>query len=252
MPVALITGATAGLGRGFAESLAARGYDLVLVARNEERLADTADELFRHYGVGVQALPADLVDPVQRASVEARLADVGAPVDILVNNAGIGLKQEFVAGDLAAEQAMLDLLVTAPMRLTHAAAGGMVARGRGAIINVSSMAGWISAGTYSAAKAWLTTFTEGLAAELDGTGVTATVVCPGFIHTEFHDRAGISKSSIPDVLWLDVDAVVDTALRDARRGRLVSVPGRQYQVLSVLAQYAPRPIVRRASRMRQR
>ena len=252
MATALITGGTAGLGRGFAEALAAQGHDLVLVARNRERLRDTGDALSAEYGVGVEAMPADLVDADQRAAVAARLADGDRPVGILINNAGFGLKQRFVGGDLEAEQAMLDVLVTATMRLTHAAVPGMVERGRGSIINVSSMAGWISAGSYSAAKAWVTTFTEGLSAELHGTGVTATVVCPGFVRTEFHDRAGISKSGIPGFLWLDVDQVVRDGLHDARRGRLVSVPGAQYRVLSTLARYAPRPIVRRASEARKR
>lgn len=252
MATALITGGTAGLGRGFAEALAEEGHDLVLVARNEERLRETADALYRQYGVQVEVLPADLVDAAQLAAVERRLADPDHPVDILVNNAGIGLKQDFVGGDIDAEQAMLDLLVTAPMRLSHAAVGGMVERGRGAIINISSMAGFVSAGSYSAAKAYLTVFTEALAAELRGTGVTATVVCPGFVHTEFHERAGISKGGIPGFLWLNVPQVVSDGLKDAKRGRVVSVPGRQYQVLSTLAQYGPRPIVRKVSEWRKR
>ena len=252
MATALITGGTAGLGRGFAEALAEEGHDLVLVARNEERLRETADALYRQYGVQVEVLPADLVDAAQLAAVERRLADPDHPVDILVNNAGIGLKQDFVGGDIDAEQAMLDLLVTAPMRLSHAAVGGMVERGRGSIINISSMAGFVSAGSYSAAKAYLTVFTEALAAELRGTGVTATVVCPGFVHTEFHERAGISKGGIPGFLWLNVSQVVSDGLKDAKRGRVVSVPGRQYQVLSTLAQYGPRPIVRKVSEWRKR
>ncbi len=184
--------------------------------------------------------------------VETRLADPERPIDTLVNNAGFGLQQPFVQSDLDAEQAMLDILVTAPMRLTHAALPGMLQRDRGAIINVSSVAGWISAGTYSAAKAWVTTFTEGLASQLHGSGVTATAACPGFVATEFHERSGISRDGIPGFLWLNVDQVVDTALRDAQRGRVISVAGRQFQVLSTLAQYAPRPIVRKVSELRKR
>lgn len=249
---ALITGATAGLGRQFAAILAAEGYPLVLVARNAERLAATAEELYRQYGVEVEVLPADLIVPAERAKVEQRLADRQRPVEVLVNNAGFGLKQRFVTGDLDAEQAMLDLLITAPMRLTHAAAGPMVDRGSGRIINVSSVAGWITAGTYSAAKAWVTNFTEGLASELRGTGVTATAVCPGFTRTEFHERSGISASRIPDVMWLSADQVVAKAWRDAKKGRVVSVTGLHYEVLGTLAQYAPRPVVRRASTLRRR
>ncbi len=252
MATALITGGTAGLGFGFAEALAEEGHDLVLVARNEARLRETADQLYRQYGVHVEVLPADLVRPEQRSAVEQRLADRDRPIDILVNNAGMGLKQHFVGGDLDAEQAMLDLLVTAPMRLTHAAVGPMVERGRGSIINISSMSGFITAGSYSAAKAYLTVFTEALSAQLRGTGVTATVVCPGFVHTEHHERAGISKDGIPGFLWLNVPQVVADGLKDAKRGRVVSVPGRQYQVLSTLAQYGPRPLVRKASELRKR
>lgn len=244
MSTALITGASAGIGRAFAQRLAEEGYDLVLVARNEQRLNELKAELYQLYGVDCEVLPADLTVPGERAQVEKRLRE-GSPIDVLVNNAGLGLKQRFVTGDLEAEQMMLDLLVTAPMRLTHAAAGGMVQRGRGRIINISSVAGWTTNGTYSAAKAWLTTFTEGLAQELHGTGVTATAVCPGFTRTEFHERAHMKMDGIPGPLWLSAAQVADSAWRDAKRGRLISVPGKQYQVLSTFAQYAPRPVVRK-------
>jgi hypothetical protein len=181
-----------------------------------------------------------------------RLADPSAPIDLLVNNAGFGLNASFVEGDLVEEERLLDVLVRATLRLTHAALPGMIDRGSGIVINVSSVAGWVPVGTYSAAKAWLTTFTEGLAAELGGTGVTVTAVCPGFTRTEFHERSGINATSIPDLMWLSVDQVVSTAWKDAKKGRLVSVAGPQYQVLGTLAQYAPRPIVRRASTLRRR
>lgn len=252
MATALVTGATAGLGRGFAEAFAEQGYDVVLVARTQQRLDEVAGELTRLYGVGVQTISADLTERDGMALVEQRLSDEDNPVDVLVNNAGFGLKQEFLGGSLVAEQAMLDILVTAPMRLTHAALPGMVKRGMGSVINVSSVAGWISAGTYSAAKAWLTTFTEGLAAELSGTGVTVTAVCPGFVHTEFHDRSGIDKPRLPGLFWLDVDDVVRKAVADSRKGRLVSVAGAQYQFLSTMAQYTPRPVVRKVSTLRRR
>ncbi len=252
MATALITGGTAGLGRGFAEAFAQQGFDLVLVARNQARLDEVGQELHRLYGVTVSGLAADLTQRAGMAIVEDRLSDPAGGVDVLVNNAGFGLKAGFLESTMADEQALLDILVTAPMRLTHAALPGMIGRGMGSIINVSSMAGWITAGTYSAAKAWLTTFTEGLSAELHGTGVTATVVCPGFVHTEFHERSGIHAPRLPGLFWLDVDQVVGAAVEDARKGRLVSVPSRQYQALSVLAKYSPRPIVRKASTMRRR
>jgi short-subunit dehydrogenase len=165
-------------------------------------------------------------------------------VEILVNNAGFGVLQSFSTGNLDAEQQMLDVLVTAVMRLTHAALPGMIARGSGAVLNISSVAGWITGGTYSAAKAWVTVFSESLATELAGTGVHVTAVCPGFTHTEFHQRASMEIDGIPEWMWLDAQEVVDRALRDVRKGRPVSVAGSQYKALSLAAQYLPRPLVR--------
>ena len=245
MTTALITGATAGIGAAFARRLAADGHDLVLVARDRERLDKTAAELTRQHGVDAEVLAGDLSVRDDTDRVAARLADAASPVEILVNNAGFGVNEDFVGGSLAAEQQMLDVLVTAPMRLCHAALPGMVSRRSGMVMNVSSVAGWTAGGTYSAAKAWLTTFTEGLAGELRGTGVTATAACPGFTRTEFHQRADMDISSVPEFLWLNADQVVDRALKDARKGRAVSVAGAQYQALSLVAQYAPRPLVRR-------
>lgn len=243
---ALVTGATAGIGAGFVEALGARGDDLVLVARDEQRLEELAQR-WRGAGREVEVLPADLSDRVGMASVEQRLADSGRPIDVLVNNAGFGLTQSFVGGDLAAEQAMLDVLVTAVLRLTHAAVPGMVERGQGRIINVSSVAGWIPGGTYSAAKAWVTSFTEGLALDLEGTGVRAVAVCPGYTRTEFHDRAGMRMGGVPDWMWQSVDDVVAQALRDVERGRVISVAGPLYRSLGVASRHLPRAVVRRAT-----
>lgn len=247
MSTALITGATAGLGRCFADEIAASGHSVVLVARNEERLAEVAAEIEGTHGVAAGWLSADLGDGDQLTVVETRLADPSHPIDILVNNAGFGIRQHFVGGDVNAEQALIDVLVTAPMRLTHAAVGGMVERRRGAILNVSSIAGWMPMGTYSAAKAWVTTFTEGLAVELSGTGVTATAVCPGFVHTEFHQRAGMKMSGVPDWMWLNPEQVVKQALADSRKGHVISVAGPQYQAMSLGARFAPRALLRRVS-----
>lgn len=250
MTTALVTGGTAGIGAEFARQLAARGDDLVLVARDAERLAAFAAELEARYRVAVEVLVADLTDREQLALVEARLADAARPIDLLVNNAGFGVNQVFVGGDLDAEQRMLDVLVTAVMRLSHAALPGMVARGTGGVINVSSVASFIAGGTYSAAKSWVTVFSESVDRQLDGTGVTVTALCPGFTHTEFHQRAEMDVDHLPDWLWLDAPDVVRGALADFRRGKPVSVPGAQYKALSTLARYLPRPIVRRASAVR--
>lgn len=240
MTTALITGASAGLGLAYAERLAQTGYDLVLVARDPERLRRTADDLAHRYGADVEVLSADLSHPDACAEVEARLADHTRPVDLLVNNAGFSVNQRFVTGDLAAEQIALDVMVRAVMRLSHAALGGMLTRGSGAVVNVSSVAGWMPSGTYGAAKAYVISFTEGLAGELRGTGVKAMVVCPGFTHTEFHQRAGMDMSSTPEWLWLDADRVVEESLRDLENGKVVSVPSVTYKALSLAARHAPR------------
>ena len=241
MSTALITGATSGIGLAFARTLARRGHDLVLVARDLERLDLVAVEL-RGHRVEVEVISADLADRSQLAAVEDYIR--AHPVEILVNNAGFGVLQRFSTGDLEAEQQMLDVLVTAVMRLTHAALPGMIARGSGAVLNVSSVAGWITGGTYSAAKAWVTVFSESLAVELAGTGVHVTAVCPGFTHTEFHQRASMEMDGVPEWMWLDAQEVVDRALSDVRKGRPVSVAGTQYKALSLAAQYLPRPLVR--------
>ena len=176
---ACITGATAGIGLAFAEELAAEGSDLVLVARDTERLEALAERLAAEHGISVEVLTADLATDAGCRAVMDRLADASRPIDVLVNNAGFGVNQDFVAGDLSDEERLLDVLVRATLRLTHAALPGMVQRGRGIVINVSSVAGWVPMGTYAAAKSWVTVFTEGLGAELSGTGVSATAVCPG-------------------------------------------------------------------------
>jgi uncharacterized protein len=244
MSTALITGASAGIGRAFAERLAREGTDLVLVARDEARLEELASALRARHGVAVEVLVADLSDRVATASVCARLHDDLRPVELLVNNAGFGLKQSFLDNDLAAEEAGLDVMVRAVMLTCHAAGRAMRERGHGAILNVSSVAGFIANGTYSAEKAFVTVFTEGLASELAGTGVTATALCPGFTHTEFHARSGISVSALPESLWLDADDVVQQALTDVARGKVVSVPGAQWKVIATAVRVLPRPLLR--------
>lgn len=244
MTTALVTGATAGIGREFAVQLAARGNDLVLVARDVERLEELAAELRRTRGVHVEILPADLSDREATARVAQRLADRERPVDVLVNNAGFGMKQSFLVNDLADEEGMFDVLCRAVLVLSHAAGRAMKERGRGQIINVSSVAGWIASGTYSAAKSWVTVFTEGLAGELAGSGVTATALCPGFVRTEFHARAQIRDDAFPDALWLEAPMLVRECLDDAAAGRVISVPSLTYKALSLALKVVPRALVR--------
>ena len=247
MSTALITGPTAGIGNAFARRLASDGHDLVLVARDAARLAELASQLRATYGIEVEVLVADLVDEEACRSVEKRLAE-GAPIDLLVNNAGFSIHRRFVTGDIDEEERMLRLLVRAVLRLTRAAVPGMLERGHGAVINVSSVAGFVPQGTYSAAKAWVTSFSQGLAGDLAGTGVRVMALCPGFTHTEFHQRAGHDMSSTRDWLWLEADDVVDTALRDLRRGAPVSVPGAQYKVIVGLSRHVPIRTLNRVAR----
>jgi short-subunit dehydrogenase len=239
MVTALITGGTAGIGNAFARRLAAEGFHLVLVARDASRLGGTAAELHDRFGVEVETIAADLGDREQLERVADRLRDGSRPVDVLVNNAGFGLKSGFLSGDLADEERYLDVMVRAVLVLSKAVAPGMVARGRGRIITVSSVAGFMTGGTYSAVKAWATTFTVSLAGELAGTGVTATALCPGFVRTEFHQRANLALSGYPSWAWLDADRVVEQAWADARRGAVVSVPSKRYKLAVLLLRHLP-------------
>ncbi|MGL5857541.1 MAG: SDR family NAD(P)-dependent oxidoreductase [Angustibacter sp.] len=247
MTTALVTGATAGIGASFVRRLAADGYDLVLVARDEARLAEVAREVREVYSRRAEVVPADLTDRSQVQRVADRLRDPDSPVDLLVNNAGAGLGRGFLSGDLADEERMFDLLCRAVLVLSHAAARAMRERRHGIILNVSSVAGFVPMGTYSAAKAWVTTFSESIAAELAPHGVRVIAVCPGFVHTEFHQRAELDMSTMPQRAWLNADDVVREALADVGRGRLISVPSTRYKAVVALARYAPRPLVRRLS-----
>jgi short-subunit dehydrogenase len=236
---AVITGPTAGIGRCFATQLAASGHDLVLVSRTRERLEKLAAELRERYGVDVEVIVADLGVREQLATVEARVSDPARPVDLLVNNAGLGLKHGFLDNTIEQEQYLLDVLVTAVLRLTRAALEPMVARGSGAIINVSSVAGYLLRGTYGASKAYVTSFSAWADVTYRDRGVRVMALLPGFTRTEFHDRIDVSRDSAPAWMWLDPDRLVRDALRDLERGRTISVPSKRYKVLSALAQYTP-------------
>lgn len=244
MPTVLVTGASAGIGREFAYQYAEQGYDLVLVARNEDRLRELAQECETTYGVTAEALAADLVDRAALEVVAHRVRSTERPIDVLVNNAGLGLKTSFTDNDLATEEAAFDLMGRAVLVLSHAAATTMKARGAGEIINVSSIASFISAGSYSAVKAFVTVFTEALSTELDGTGVTATALCPGFTRTEFHERGAMDVSYLPDLAWLDVRDVVRTGITDSRAGKALSVPSAKYKAVAGLLGVIPRSLLR--------
>ena len=241
-PVALITGPTSGIGEGFAERFAADGLDLVLVARDTQHLHQLADKLRENHGTNSEVIVADLAQGDARARVVER---VGRGVRVLVNNAGFGTSGEFWTTDPAVLQAQLDVNVTAVMHLTRAALPPMLDAGIGTVINVASVAGLVPGrgSTYSASKAWVVSFSEGLANGLAGTGVGVHALCPGFVHTEFHDRAGIDKP-MPEFMWLDVDDVVDDCLADVAKGKVVIIPGLQYKTLTTAARLVPRNLVR--------
>lgn len=242
-PIALITGATAGLGAEFARQLGAQGNSLVLVARSRDRLEAKAAELATEFGVEAEVLVADLVSPAGLAAVERRLADATRPIEVLVNNAGFGLVASFHDSPIDEEQRHLDLLVSVPMRLSHAALQQMVERHSGTIINVASVAGYTPRGTYGAAKAWVLSFSRWANIYYKPRGVTVTAVAPGFVHTEFHQRMHARTDNIPDALWLTADVVVADALRAAGRGRAVTVPTFRYKAIVWLATWLPKRLV---------
>lgn len=254
MARALITGGTSGIGNAFARHLAQRSYDIVLVARDKARLDEVAEELRTSAGVEVEVLPADLADSDQLQQVAHRLAEPSSPIDLLVNNAGFGVHSRLLDADLGAQDRAIDVMIRAVMVLSNAAGRAMRERHpqpaeKVGIINVSSTAGFITMGAYSAIKAWVTAYTEGLANELAGTGVRVTALCPGWVRTEFHERAGINASAIPAPLWLDADRLVKDALLDYDRGKVISIPSKRYKFLIGLARVAPRTIIRAASKM---
>ncbi|WP_108833788.1 SDR family NAD(P)-dependent oxidoreductase [Actinomyces sp. Marseille-P3109] len=245
MGTALVTGATSGLGLEFAWQLAQARHDLVLVARTPERLREVAEEMRQFAGVQVEVLQADLSQRDELELVAERLREKSRPVGLLVNNAGFGLGQSFVGGDLAREEQALDAMVRAVMVASHAAAGAMVERGRGAILNVSSIAAHTVVGTYAAHKAWVLRFTEGLAVELAGTGVTATALCPGLVHTGFHAAAGIDETQWKGPVWLDAERVAVEGLAAVRRGQVICTPSLRYRSVNAALRLAPRWLVRR-------
>ena len=252
---AVITGASAGIGGRFARLLASKGYDLVLVARDESRLTATATELEKEFGIKCEILIADLSTERGSKSVEDRVSDQERPIDVLINNAGFGIRESFLRSQKDAEQQLLDVLVRTPMRLMHSALPMMKERNSGIIINVSSVAGWIAGGTYSAAKSYLTVLSESLHTELRNTNVKVLALCPGFTHTEFHQRGKMRMETLPRFMWLEADRVVEKAWSDALADKAVSVPGWQYAIISSVARFAPRPLVRKVGmslRVRQR
>ena len=247
MTTALITGATAGIGAAFARRLARDGLDLVLVARDAERLRAEATELHDRHGVEVSVLSADLATDEGITSVEDRLRDPDHPVDLLVNNAGFGNKGRYLDVPMADELTMLKVHCEAVLRLTSAAAESMRGRRRGGVVNVASVAAFVPRGTYGASKSWVVQFTQGAAKDLAGTGVRLMALCPGFVRTEFHERAGMDTGNIPAWMWLDADKLVDAAMRDLARSKTLSIPDPRYKVVMGAVKLMPSALISRAS-----
>jgi short-subunit dehydrogenase len=237
MPTALVTGGSAGIGLAFARRLAAEGYDLVLVARNTERLEKAAAELTAAPGADVMTISADLTDRAALQVVADRLADPDRPVDLLVNNAGHGVHRSFLGSEAREQEEMLDVHCRAALVLTHAAGRAMAARGGGQIINVSSIAGFRNLGTYSSVKAWVTSFSLSVAPELHRKGVQVMALCPGFVRTDLVGEALTAR--LPAAAWVDVDRLVERALADLRRGRTLSIPTLRYRVTAAVLRHLP-------------
>lgn len=240
---ALVTGATTGIGESFTRLLAENNYNVVLVARDLPRLQERAQGLETKYQVQTHCIQADLSTDAGCSEVERYIAN--NQIDVLINNAGFGINKAFTVSELEEEQKLLDVLVRTPMRLMHVALPLMKQRDRGVVINVSSVAGFIAGGTYSASKSYLTVLTESMHTELAGTNVKISALCPGFTRTEFHQRGRMSMKGLPSFMWLDSDELVAQAWRDALKGEAISIPGWQYRLLVFVIQRLPRSIVRK-------
>jgi uncharacterized protein len=248
MATALITGGTSGIGAAFARALAARGDDLVLVARNADRLSDVATELKERHAVNVETIVADLAVRGEVIGIAERLTSAEQPIDMLINNAGFGIRAKLTDPDTTPHEDGIDVMIRAVLMLGGAAGRTMRERGAGTIINVSSTAGYLAMGSYSAIKTWVTAYTESLANELYGTGVNVTALCPGWVRTEFHERANINIGSIPSALWLDADRLVADCLDDASNGKVISIPSKRYKVLMTICEHLPHRALRAISR----
>lgn len=240
---ALVTGATVGIGESFTRLLAEKNYNLVLVARDMSRLQERASQLQSQFNVQTHILQADLSTDAGCTAVEQYIAN--NQIDVLINNAGFGINKAFTMSELKAEQEMFDVLVRTPMRLMHGVLPGMKQRNKGVVINVSSVAGYIAGGSYSAAKSYLTVISESLHTELADTNIKVSALCPGFTRTEFHQRGRMSMKGLPNFMWLDSDTLVAKAWSDALKGKAVSIPGWQYQILVFVIASLPRSIIRK-------
>jgi len=250
-PVALVTGASAGIGAAYARRLAAQGYDLLLVARRLNRLQELAAELSRRHGVRAEPWPADLIQDADLKSIEERMGRE-EHLEFLLNNAGFGVPGRFHETPIDPLDAMHRLHVIATLRLSHAALRTMTARGKGAIVNVSSVAAFVcrpGAISYYSTKAWINCFTEGLYLEMKQarSPVRVQALCPGYTVTEFHDVIGLDRNLISAGWWTSADRVVDASLAGLRCGKLFVVPRFRYKFIVALLRLIPLPLLHATS-----
>lgn len=250
MASALITGGTSGIGHAFAVEFASRGTDLVLVARDADRLEKVAAELRETHGVEVETISADLAVRDDAMRVANRIEDPARPIDWLINNAGFGLHSTVLdRSEIDIQARAFDVMCLAVLILGGAAGRAMRARGSGRIVNVASTSAAIYTGNYSAVKAWARTYSTALQLELRGTGVTVTGLLPGWVRTEFHDRAGINASKLPGFVWIEADKLVRSCLADAEKGRIESIPDLKWKIAMFIGDHGPRGLARLVSRM---
>lgn len=245
---ALITGATSGLGTEFCMQLASRGHDLVIVARDNGALTELATRLRAQFAIDVEVLPADLVTDAGVESVAARLADSARPIRALINNAGFGLRGNFADNNLQDELGHLRIHTQTPLVLMHAALNALTTAGGGQIINVASVAAFTPRGSYSAAKGLIVNFSRWANVFYADRGISVTALCPGFVHTDFHQRMGVDKSTVPPWGWLHAPDVVRQGLNDSDAGKSMSVPSRRYKIAVALARIAPDALVEKLAR----
>ena len=241
----LITGATSGFGEAMAHVFAAAGNKLIITGRKESLLLALKETLVAKHNTSVHTLCFDVQNKEAVFAAIKTIPDNFSCIDVLINNAGFGINKAFSVSNLDSEQQLLDVLVRTPMRLMHTVLPQMEERNTGSIINVSSVAGWIAGGTYSAAKSYLTVLSESIHTEMSGTGVKISALCPGFTRTEFHERGRMRMNGLPEFMWLSSDRVVTQAWKENQNGKVLSVPGWQYLILSTIARTAPRPMVRK-------
>lgn len=251
MATAIITGGSSGIGLEFARSLAGQGYNLILIARERVRLNRIAAALAEEFNVRVQPLTADLSD---RAKVDkiAELIAGTKSLEIMVNNAGFGVHIDADDNSASAhdlQRSAVDVMALNTLIFSSAAASAMKRRGRGQIINIASTAAWTFQGNYSAIKSYVLVYTQSLALSLEGTGVTATAVCPAWMHTNFHAAAGLDEPSIPEWLYVNPDEVVAAALKGAAAGKSVVIPTWRWRVIIWVLSHGPAALRRLITRL---